>query len=253
MPASYPDGPRSHRAFIVTSYIVGAGGELGPELPSACPRGACAGERCRLSVHDRRRRKTGPGHRLSVIACRTHGACFTLYPPGYGPYRRQPVERLSPDGRALDVEADSGAVEFAGTLFEAASDARLRRAWARDGDADDRAAERWWSTQGRHLGLAARLVGVARELAETVRERVAAVLSVGTLVLREKSKARGYREIGEAVCAVLSALGRGARRSRQLLVSGHLVGACGEPMHWGARRGVLRRSPFRIRDQGAGP
>jgi len=252
MPASYPDAPRSHRPFIVTSYVVGSDGEVGPEMPSSCPAGACRGERCRLSRHHRRRRKTGPGHPLAVIACRTHGVAFTLYPPGYGPYRRQPVERLSPDGRALGVETDPDVVEFAGTLFEAASDARAGRAWARDG-AGDRPQEHWWSTQGRHLRLAARLVGVAVELAEKLRERVAAALSVGMLTLREKSKARGYREIGEAVCAVLAELGRGPRRSRRLLLCGHLVGRWGEPMHWDARRGVLRRSPFPIGEQGLSP
>lgn len=252
MPASYPDGARSHRPFIVTPYVVGRGGDFEAEMPSSCPLGARAGERCRLFLHHHRRRKTGPSHPLAVIACRTHGIGFTLYPPGYGPYRRQPVERLSPDGRRLGVEDEAEAAELAGTLFEAASDARAGRAWARDG-AGDRPPERWWSTQGRHLGLAARLVGVAAELAEKMRERVAAALSVGTLTLREHSKARGYRELGEAVCSVLAAVGGGPHRSRRLLACGHLVGRWGEPMHWDARRAVLRPSPFRIGEQGAAP
>lgn len=255
MPASYPDGARSHRPFIVTPYVAGAEGALEPEMPSACAKGAYAGERCGLSLHHWRKRKTGPRYPLAVVACPTHGACFTLYPPGYGPYLRQPVERLSPDGRSLGVEdeTDSDAAELVGTLFEAASDARAGRAWAREGDTGRRPPERWWSTQGRHLGLAARVVGVAVELTEKMRESIAAVLSVGTLALREKAKARGYREIGEAVCAVLAALGRGPRRSRRLLVCGCLVGSWGEPMHWDAHRGVLRRSPFRIGEQGAAP
>ena len=253
MPASYPDAPRSPRPFIVTAYVVGPAGQLEPPMPSSCPLGARAQEDCRLSMHHRRRRKSGPGHSLAVIKCRTHGIGFTLYPPGYGPYRRQPVERLSPDGRALGVEGDRDAAEFAGTLFEAASDARAGRAWARGGGDSVRPPERWWSTQGRHLGLCARLAGVATELVEKTREGVAAVLSVATLTLREKAKARGYREIGEAVCSVLAAIGRGPRRARRLLVCGHLVRCWGEPMHWDARRGVLHRSPFRLGDQGAGP
>jgi hypothetical protein len=255
MPASYPEAPRSHRPFIVTAYVVDSDGELEPQMPSSCPQGAQAGEGCQLSLHHWRRRKTGPRHPLAVIDCGTHGSpAFTLYPPGYGPYRRQPVERLSPDGRPIGIESDpDAATELAGTLFEAAADARAGRAWARDGDAGDRPPERWWSTQGRHLGLAARLVGVAAELTEKARERVAAALSVGTLGLREKAKARGYRAIGDAVCSVLAAVGRGPRRSRRLLLCGHLVGRWGEPMHWDARRGVLRRSPFRVSDQGAAP
>ena len=253
MPASYLDAQRSHRPFIVTPYVARTDGELEAQMPSSCPRGAGAVEPCRLSLHHRRSRKTGPEHPLAVIACRTHGVAFTLYPPGYGPWRRQSVERLSPDGRALGVEIDLEAAEFAGTLFEAAADARAGRAWARDGGASDRPPERWWSTQGRHLALAARLVGVAAELCDKTRERLAAVLSVGTLLLRDKAKARGYRAIGDAVCSVLTALGRGPRRARRLLLCGHLVGCLGEPMYWDARRGVLHRSPFRLGQYGASP
>jgi len=253
MSASYPVGQSSHRPFIVTPYVVGQGGTLEPQIPASCPRGACTGEPCRLSLHHRRRRKTGPECPLAVIACRTHGVCFTLYPPGYGPWRRQPLERLSPDGLGLGVESAPAPTELAGTLFEAASDAREGRAWARDGGEGGPAPERWWSTQGRHLALAARLLGVAAELTEKAREELAAALSVAMLALREKTMARGYREIGEAVCAVLALAGKGPRRSRRLLVCGHLAGCWGEPMHWDATRRTFWRSPFRLSGQGAGP
>ena len=85
MPASYPDASRSPRPFIVTPYVIGRGGGLEPQMPSACAQGASAGERCRLSLHHWRKRKTGPRHPLAVVACPTHGVGFTLYPPGYGP------------------------------------------------------------------------------------------------------------------------------------------------------------------------
>lgn len=116
------------------------------------------------------------------------------------------------------------------------------RAWARESLHE--APERWWSTQGRHLALAAELVGVAGNLAERVRESIAAVLSVGALLLRERSQARGYRELGAAVCAVLGELRASPKRPRQLLTCGHLVGRWGEPMHWDPRRRSLRRTPF---------
>lgn len=243
MASSYLGGPRAGRPFIVTPYVVGPEGVLVPEMPTACPSGA--GDQqpdCKLHVHHHRDRKTGPRHRLTVVACRTHGRCFTLYPPGFWPYGRHPVVRLSPDGKELE-DGDPSAGAFTATLFEAAFDARQGRAWARD--SHQRVPERWWSTQGRYLRLAARLLGVAEGLAEHVRESVAAVLSVGTLVLREHSGARGYRQIGEAVCEILSHLQPGQKRPRQLLVCGHLIGRWGEPLHWDARRGALRRSAFR--------
>jgi len=241
--ACYSSGPGSGRPFIVTPYVSGPDGELAPQMPSTCPFGADGEERrCSLGVHDYRERKTGPRYRLTIVTCRTHHRCFTLYPPSFRPYARQPVVRLSPDGKEL-AGRDSSEEAFTHTPFEAAFDARLGRAWARD--SHGRAPERWWSTQGRHLALAARLVGVAEGLAERVRESIAAVLSVGTLALRERSRARGYRQIGEAVCDVLTGLHAGPKRSRQLLVCGHLIGRWGEPMHWDARRGALRRSAFR--------
>jgi len=99
-------------------------------------------------------------------------------------------------------------------------------------------------TQGRHLYLASRLVGVARELSDRVRSGIAAVLWVDQLQLREGSRARGYRAVGKVVVAVLRRLRRGARRAMELLVCGHLVGKWGEPLHWDAQRQVLERSPF---------
>jgi hypothetical protein len=241
--ACYPAGPRCGRAFIVTPYVVGPDDVLGPEMPAACPRATGEGEKgCRLGIHHRRKRKSGPRHPLVVATCRTHGGSFTLYPPGHRPYARAPLVRLAPDGKEL-AGRDSSEGAFQGTPFEAAFDARRGQAWARESAAG--APERWWSTQGRHLRLAARLVGVAGDLAERVRERVAAVLSVGALFMRERSRARGYRQIGRAVCEVLAQLRAGASRPRALLVAGHLTGQWGEPLHWDVRRQVLYRAPFR--------
>jgi hypothetical protein len=215
-------------------------------MPSSCPARGDPGEsQCELAVHHHRDRKTGPEHPLAVVQCRTHGVAFTLYSPGYAPYRRQPVLRLAPDGATIRAESVPLKPDFEGTVFEAALDGREGRRWARD--SGDELPERWWSTQGRHLRLASRLVGVALDLGERVRESIAAVLSVGTLVLRESSLARGYRALAAAVCDVLLRLRGGAPlRAAQLLVCGHLIGQWGEPLHWDVKRRALLRSPFRI-------
>jgi hypothetical protein len=245
MCGSYTEKPFERRPFLVTPYVADAAGRLRPAMPSCCPLGAGDGESgCALCVHHERFRKTGPFHPLTVVRCRAHGASFTLYPPGYAPYRRQSLLRLSPDG--VPVETDAAVAgerrDFEGTLFEAAFDARDARAWARD--ADGHVADRWWGTQGRHLRLAARLVGVGCDLAERVREALATVLSVGALSLRERSCAKGYRGIGAAVCDVLLQLSGGARRAFTLCVCGHLAGKWGEPLVWDAKRQVVERSPF---------
>lgn len=215
-------------------------------MPTCCPLGVDGAGGCVLWVHDERHRKTGPSHALSVVRCRTHGASFTLYPPGYAPYRRQALLRLSPSGAAVAVEAASGRehADFEGTLFEAALDAREARSWARDSTAA--IPDRWWGTQGRHLRLAARLLGLGHEITDRVREAIATVISVGALTLHERSTATGYRAIGEAVCEVLSLLG-GSRRAFTLLVCGHLIGKWGEPLRWDDERQVMQRSALLVK------
>jgi hypothetical protein len=244
MPGSYPARPRTRTPFLVTPYTAGIDGRLAAELPTCCPHTA-AGERCKVSIHDQRRRKTGPIHPLAVARCAAHDASFTLYPPGFAPYQRQAVQHLSPDGQEMTPELKDGepAAEWRGTLFEAAVDGKEGHAWSRSSD-EAPGAERWWGTQGRHLRRSASLLGVACDLADRVREAIGATLSIGTLVLRELSAATGYRAIGRAVCDVLSHLRGGAGRALRLLVCGHLAGQWGAPWRWDPARRVVERSPF---------
>lgn len=176
-----------------------------------------------------------------MVRCRTHACAFTLYPPGYAPYRRQAVMRVAPDGRPIRGESDQERTDFGGTVFQAALS--TRRSQPLVTSSGQELSERRGGTQRRHLRLAARLVGVARGLADRVRCSIAAVLWVPTLQLIEGSRAVGCRGIGEAVCGVLTRL-RGVRRAWHLLVCGHLTGSWGEPLHWHAERQVLERSPF---------
>jgi hypothetical protein len=240
MSKSYPTRSPLRRPFIVTPYTTDADGRLVAEMPACCPLSGSASEKpCRLAVDHHRDRKTGPRHPLAVVACHAHGCGFTLYPPGYAPYLRQPVLQVAPDGEHAPGDDRD---EFADTVFEAAVDANAGRAWARI--TKDDPPERWWGTQGRHLRFAVQLVGIARDLADAVRETIAASLSVSTLVLREHSNAHGYRAIGRAVCDVLHRLRGGPRRAQQLLLCGHMVGHWGAPWQWDAKRQVMERSPF---------
>ena len=243
MPGSYLRRPRSINPFIVTPYVPGPDGRLTARIPSCCPVGCESGEAgCRLWVEHHRDRKTGPQYPLTVLKCSTHGCAFTLYPPGYAPYRRQAVLQVAPDGQPIHGAGEPQQTDFGGTVFEAALDAKRGQPWARESGTEQ--PERWWGTQGRHLRLAARLAGVARDLSDRVRCSIATVLSVATLQLIEGARAVGYRAIGDAVCAVLRTLRGGARRARQLLLCGHVSGIWGEPLHWDAQRQFLERSPF---------
>ncbi len=250
MSQSYTEPPRQSRPFICTPYFPGPDGRLTATMPDRCPARTCGGcvpSDCVLQTDHNRHRKTGPPHPLAVVRCHTHGGAFTLYPPGYAPYRRQSVLRLSHDGSPIFREKDRDVerADFDGTLFESALDARDGVAWAREsGEVSPDAPTRYWAGQGRHLRLAARITGIACELSEQVRLSIAKVLSVDWLDLHEGGQATGYRSIGKAICSVLAKLQGRARRARALLICGAVVGSWGEPLHWDAKRRVLERVPF---------
>lgn len=244
MPESYPSGPRLRRPFLVTPYTLGLDGRLSPALPSRCPCGVeSAKPLCSIRVDHYRHRSTGPTHPLAVARCSTHALGFTLYPAGFAPYRRQAVLKVAPDGSMISTEEVGLRQDFADTVFTAAVEGADGQSWARNTNAA--VPDCSWGTQGRHLQLAARLVGVARDLTDRVRESVATVLSVSGLKQREHSTAIGYRAIGKAICDMLQQLrGSHASRASALLMCGHLVGHWGEPLHWDVARDDLLRSPF---------
>ena len=194
-----------------------------------------------MIVHHRHR-KTGPQHPLTTLRCRTHGHAFTLYPPGYAPYRRQPVMKLAADGKPILGEEERYRREFGGTVFEAALEAKHDR--PRQANVTQHLPKKPSGTRGRHLQLGARIVGVAHNLSDRLRLTIATILRVSTLQLREGSRAAGQRGIAKAVCAVLQGMIGGPRRAWHLLVCGHLSGNWGEPLYWDAQRQLLERSSF---------
>ncbi len=196
-----------------------------------------------ISLDHFRTRKTGPSHCLAVARCRPHGCGFTLYPPGYAPYRQQPVLKLAPDGSAVCTEEEGLGGDFSETVFHAALDGSNHLAWARDGNTVP--SDRYWSTQVRHVGLAAALVGVAHDLTALARDAVATAMSASRMTQQELSSASGFRAVGTAVCRMLRQLrGSAAARASTLLFCGYIAGHWGEPLHWDEAREDLLRSPF---------
>lgn len=244
MPECYPTEPRWRRPFLVTPYAPGLDERSSPALPTRCPHGLESSKPCcSITIDHYRHRKTGPEHSLAVARCSTHALGFTLYPPGFAPYRRQTVLKIASDDRNLSTEEADLHEEFAGSLFVAAVDGADGQSWARD--TDDSIADRFWGTQGRHLSLASRLVGTATALADRVRESIATVLSVSGLKQREHAPAKGYRAVGKGICDMLRQLrGSRAARASALLMCGYLIGHWGEPLHWHVGRQDLLRSPF---------
>jgi hypothetical protein len=240
--------PSARRFFVTTEYFPGAGGVLEPAMPTTCPQASSHASRCDVRPHFIRPRKTGPCFPLTVARCYTHDCSFTLYPPAFGPYLRAPVLLLAADGSApLSEKTDRQDLEaFEGTLFQAALDGERRKAWARD--SLDGAPDRWWSTQGRHIDLAMRLLGITRDIGARLRERIARVLSIDHLFLRDQARTEtdGYHARASAVCAVLRRLRHSATAALRLLFAGRLIGRWGTPRTWDRRRRLLERLPFRL-------
>ena len=244
--------------FVITPYE-DVGGWLEPSLPTDGPCQEADDRPCRLGVHQSRLRKTGPEYELVMVHCHTHGRFFTLYPPGYAPYKRKPVALVAPDGRPVlrqvDPEVGEGELlarleSFTGTLFEAGLDASLGNAWPRFGPWGLGGAERYWSTQCRQIEVAALLLGVSGGLAAPDREAVTEVLGVERMLVSELSaKVRrrpGYRVRGDAIAQVLATLPRGRCEVDRLLDAGHVAGLWGLPRRWDPGACALRKSPLSV-------
>lgn len=209
------------------------------------PCGMARGEVCRLTVHHRRDRKTGPCFPLTVMWCREHRRGFTLYPPGHVPYGRLALAPVNfDDGPVCD---EDGAAAWSSTLFGAALDAEKAECWNRDDGSDNYTgggSDRWWSTQSRHLAHLARLVGVDPLLDPLRQQRLSEVLVIALLLLVEQAKritrCGGYRSRGRAVCAVLDALPKIRRLGDRLAAAGWISGLWGQPYRWEHETGSLR-------------
>lgn len=244
-----PAAKNAQRDFIVCGYRAkGGAATLEPDLPEICPFAVEGDRSCALRLLRRRPRKTGPRFPLWVLHCRGHRRAFTLYPPGFAPWQRQPVERLGPDGSpTIGDETDPVRLDFSGTIFDAALDAAAGHPWPR-ATGRPPTSDRWWDTQRRQLALATAMVGVAPHTEDRHREVMARTLAVDTLVLRDAARSQaetpGYRSRGRAVVLVLRALARRTSRFVRLLWCGHLIGRWGRALLWDPLRRVLERPTF---------
>jgi len=234
------------RAFVITAYVAGPEGQLLAQMPN---EGVCAqrdNRPCRLGVHHRRERTTGPRFALTVARCRTHQCAFTLYPPGHVPYGRVAVIARAPDGSSVRAARDEPLEAYRGTVFEAALDAAEGNAWHREHEG---ATARWWPTQHRRLALTTGIFGLAPECPARHREQVAELLGLDTLRVHEAAghvrSSPGYRARGRAVCHVLNALPAGRFVPERVLECATLAGIWGAPHRWLPERRTLRRHPFR--------
>lgn len=189
---------------------------------------------CDVRLHRYRHRDTGPCHPLAVVKC-YHGPAFTLYPPGYGPYKRKSVAPLIPTGEIVCVgsNAERGVPAYEGTVHGAAIDASKGERWSRDSPADDPRRRR---TQDRHIAQSATLLGLSIDFEEKAVLDIAGCLCVPYLALSDLrnsySSALTYRDKGAAIVSSLALIPVDRTLGDRFLQSGFLGGMWGRPERW---------------------
>lgn len=225
---------------MCAAYVADGDGELRPVLGiDRCPYGASGDGPCRLVVHQRRARKTGPAVPLTQLRCRTHGGCFTVYPLGFTPFARQ---RIAPAGHQRTGESTASRDRWAGTVFEAAAEAAAGELGVRDAGYDGGQSRPRHSSVRRRIAVAARLLGLAAELDDRQAEQVAQALEIPGLDharARRAARAPGLRERGAAIVSVLDRMPLSGPVERRLLCAGAQVRLWGRPGIWDVATGRL--------------
>lgn len=234
--------------FATATYKADNDGVIRPELPSYCVF-ATGAQTCSIFVDHYRFRKTGPCFSLAVMGCSAHPQRrYTLYPPGYFPYSREPVAPYSPSGELLRDPA-TGQPLWESTLFAAAVEAAKGDRWPEESLWDDHRRRR---TQGCRLQLTGRLLGVHPQLDDGVRERIATRLAVATMKLFSGARiwASGWKMRGAAILAVLLAIPIQVSLLDRILAAGAVSGlwAPRHPQRWDADRGTWVVAPLPLSD-----
>ncbi len=195
---------------MVTVYEAVGEGEGRAVLPRHCPHGG-DGEACRVGAHCRRERQCGPGFALIVAVCHAHGRHFTLYPPGWTPWGRIPVQ------------TSDGAMEE--TVFVAALDAAEGQLWPVESVGARGCARtqlRWLRRCGGWLGL----MGSERDV-ELAASLLGLPLAAHLTAHQRFLEARDRRTAGRIVREILDLGQWPVTRLRSLLIVGAHGGVCG--------------------------
>jgi hypothetical protein len=249
-------------------------------MPEQCIEGASGqGAQCVVRVHHRRERKTGPEHALVVAECLTHGAAFTLYPPGFVPYGRAAIVPVDGEGKLVRCGEPTGGVaegeppdEQAGsdkseddadvdrgdepltarlawelTIFRAAQDGARGEPWPRAGAEVGACGS--WRTQGRRIVMAAELLGL---VGQRQSSSLMGPLGISALAHQDASaayhEAAGYQSRARAVVVPLAELERaGCHLLDPILAAGFAAGLWGRAWRWNAGRHQLCEIPAQAR------
>ena len=224
-------------AFLSSDYVVEEKtARLRPvEGIDSCAR-SVEGERCAISKHRWRSRKTGPAFPLRILRCRTHPHYFTVYPTGHTPHSRQRLTPIASPPVAPTEQAAAGE-QWEGTVFEAAVGAASGKLGLREVIHGDPIEPRY-ATQRHRIGRAGLLLALAAETGERVAEVVAQTLKLLGLEHQSArqafSRSRTLAARGAVIVSVLQVMPLTGALDTRLLGAGFLVGLWGRPALWDA-------------------
>ncbi|MCP4576005.1 MAG: hypothetical protein GY846_06950 [Deltaproteobacteria bacterium] len=237
-----PHSVKKDRKYVISPYYADDNGNFRPELPDLGPCDESDDCPCRICVNHYRKRKTGPFD-FSVVECKIHAISFTIYPPGYAPFQRQPLAPVASDGDFINREND--VARFEGSYFKAAIDAANFDLWPYQSDADYNIPRR--ITQKRHLGRAALILGVAPELTDRVREELAKILSLPGQLLHDSAalmkQCPGLQKQGKSICCILNVICKSPSIFERLAEAGAKVCLWPPPKRWDPHLHIFRSSP----------
>lgn len=244
----------SNRVFVVSPYFPNEYGKWVAEIPAACPHEHHNDEACRIRINHYRERKTGPCFPLTIVECRTHSLCFTLYPPGHVPYGRHPLNTdIAVTGDSIILEAtdpspaDSLLTPYQNSFFAAALAANSQTIWPEEslyGSMEPR-----FITQLRQLDRASRLLGVHSDLLPRQTEEITEILD-----LSGQRVAEGWARLacpstvkhhGEVLCQLLKLIPYTRTLFERLAHAGSTAGLWPLPHFWNATTGRLKNRSFR--------
>lgn len=214
---------------MVTCYEAGI-----PVMPRMCPFGG-DGRMCRVGRHMKRDRCVGPGFALIVAVCREHGTYFTLYPPGWTPYGREPVVDVEPTWDRPKGRAWSKSI-FAVCLAAAAL-----QMWPRESVG----APACGLTQTRRIRRCGQWLGLSGSVSMAEMASVGLGTPLATHLERQRCFSRSSKRLaqGRAVAELLDWVPNDEGLWHRLLAVGSMTGACGRA--WSCDRSGVLQPVFR--------
>lgn len=204
-----------HR-FVVARYRADGSGNYLPEAPALC-RVSFDPSFCKIFFHCSRARKAGPIHKLAVFHCSAHKIYFTVYPPGWAPWLRLPLQAMNPEGYPIDDD----------DIFVASKDLAFNKKWL-----ETNAKKMVFRTQRGHVHFSAKILGFHPHLKSL--HPISLVLDLPELDLRasaERARDGPLRIMGKEGVAILQALrDQNEKKLSKLYHAGREIGLWGTPI-----------------------